>query len=278
MHRHPPGEEVDYVIVGVGAAGGVLLQGSHGRASRCSDWKPALSGIQRAIGSATRPVHTSFTGKTNASRGAKILSLSAPIIAAKGSAEGPFTGLHSRPGCIRLILKCTRRTESEWTGQFPIGISSLITNCSSWKCQWQARHIILGAIPMVMPSGPIPWAASATRLSAAAPPWNRRQHWWTGRYPERFTRQSPALHLSRLLYPRLQSRRESEHPGDARPRCDLDNGAEIRDRCMVSRIDHDKKGIASLVSVTSTRTARNASRRPRRSSYPATPSRRRVCC
>ena len=26
MHRHPPGEEVDYVIVGVGAAGGVLLQ------------------------------------------------------------------------------------------------------------------------------------------------------------------------------------------------------------------------------------------------------------
>jgi choline dehydrogenase-like flavoprotein len=26
MHRHPPGEEVDYVIVGIGAAGGVLLQ------------------------------------------------------------------------------------------------------------------------------------------------------------------------------------------------------------------------------------------------------------
>jgi choline dehydrogenase-like flavoprotein len=26
MHRHPPGEELDYVIVGVGAAGGVLLQ------------------------------------------------------------------------------------------------------------------------------------------------------------------------------------------------------------------------------------------------------------
>ena len=26
MHRHPPGEEVDYLIVGVGAAGGVLLQ------------------------------------------------------------------------------------------------------------------------------------------------------------------------------------------------------------------------------------------------------------
>jgi choline dehydrogenase-like flavoprotein len=26
MHRHPPGEEVDYVIVGVGSAGGVLLQ------------------------------------------------------------------------------------------------------------------------------------------------------------------------------------------------------------------------------------------------------------
>ena len=26
MHRHAPGEEVDYVIVGVGSAGGVLLQ------------------------------------------------------------------------------------------------------------------------------------------------------------------------------------------------------------------------------------------------------------
>ena len=50
MNRFPENEAVDYCVIGVGSAGGVLLQRLAKAGFKWSGWKPGHSGIRSAIG------------------------------------------------------------------------------------------------------------------------------------------------------------------------------------------------------------------------------------
>ena len=92
-----------------------------------------------------------------------------------------------------------------------------------------------------------------------------------------FARRSAALHLSRLLHPRLQGGRESKHADHARARRD-------RARRRNSRQLHGRRASSWArsarrpASPTSIARAASSSRRPAPSSLRAMRSKRRACC
>ena len=173
--------------------------------------RPGRSGTPSATGSATRPARTSSTGTTCASPAGAIRWRSAPTTAAGASAAARSTGRPSRRASIRRTSVSTPRTASAPTGRSPTGISSPTTSCWSSRCPSPGRPTIPGATRTAIPTARIRWAASATRWCAAARARHPRRRRRPGGDHLRLARRPAALHLSRLLHPGLQGRREAEH-------------------------------------------------------------------
>ena len=153
QHLHVPmrkfglQQEVDYIVVGVGSAGGVLLQ----RLARAGFNVVGLEAgpfwdTERDWVS-TKRARINSTGTTRELPEEHPLALGA-IIVAKVWAAVPCTGRRLHRGFILPTLKSTQATELAWTGPSATRTSSRTTNNWSLRCRWQARLIIHGGILM----------------------------------------------------------------------------------------------------------------------------------
>ena len=162
MRRYSENEEIDYIIVGVGSAGGVLLQ----RLARAGFkvvgmeagpfWDTERDWVSDEAGS-----HQLYWEDLRIT-GGKIRSLSERITAAKASAAAPCTGQHSPRVFILRISRSIPVTGRVRTGLSHTGTSNRITSCWNWRCLSPGRRGIHGAIRMVTPSDRTRWEVWAT--------------------------------------------------------------------------------------------------------------------
>ena len=162
MHRHAPGEEVDYVIVGVGAAGGVLLQ----RLARAGFkvlgleagpfWDTERDWVSDEAGS-----HQLYWEDKRVIDGKNPLALGANNCG-KGVGGGSVHWAAFTPRFHPSDFEVYTRDGlgADW----PISYWDLkpTTSCWSSKCRWRAPLTIHGAIRMVMRTDLIPWAGWVT--------------------------------------------------------------------------------------------------------------------
>ena len=107
MHRFSLDEEVDFCIVGVGSAGGVLLQRLARAGFRVVGIEAGPFGIRNAIGSAMRRVRPSCTGTSCVSRVEKTRSRLARIIVGGELVVVQCIGPDLHPAFIHRIFACT---------------------------------------------------------------------------------------------------------------------------------------------------------------------------
>ena len=117
MRRYKKDEQVDFCIVGVGSAGGVLLQRLARAGFSVVGLKPGRSGIPSAIGLAMRRAPTICIGTSCALQVGRIRWRWAPTIAVEASGVVQFTGLDSLHACILRIFGFTPKTVLVWTGR-----------------------------------------------------------------------------------------------------------------------------------------------------------------
>ena len=163
MRRYSPDEEVDFCIVGVGSAGGVLLQ----RLARAGFsvvgleagpfWDTERDWVSDETGS-----HKLYWNDLRITGGENPLAFGANN-SGKGVGGGSvhwaaFTP-RFHPSDFRSLHATTA---SAPTGRFPTGTSNRTTSCWSGRSLSPARRTSRGAIRMAIPTGRIRWAASAT--------------------------------------------------------------------------------------------------------------------
>jgi hypothetical protein len=159
MRCYQPEETVDYCIVGVGSAGGVLSQ----RLARAGFkvvgleagpfWDTEKDWVSDEAGS-----HKLYWTEPRVTGGEDPLALGANN---SGSAAGLFTGPVSPLGFTRRTLKFTPRTALARTGRSPMPISSRIMNCWNWRCLLPGLPTIPGETHMATPLDHTRWAVSA---------------------------------------------------------------------------------------------------------------------
>ena len=204
MRRLRAGRGSRLVIVGVGAAGGVLLQRLSRAGFRSSASRPGHSGTPSATGSATRQVHIISTGTTCESPAARTPCRSARTTAARASAAGPSIGR------LRAALPPLGFPDSQRDGvgvDWPISYQELkpvLRADGARDSGLGARPTSPGATRTATPTVRTRWARrrrageAAARGSASA--FARAGRW----HHRRVARAAGALHLSRLLHPGLQ--------------------------------------------------------------------------
>jgi hypothetical protein len=129
MHRFSEGEEVDYVIVGVGAGGGVLLQRLARSGFRVIGFDAGpFWDTERDWVSDEKGSHKLYWNDIRATGGKHPLAFGANN-SGKGVGGVPFIGHRSLRAFIPPISASIRKTVSESIGPSPTPISNPITNC-----------------------------------------------------------------------------------------------------------------------------------------------------
>ena len=186
-------------------------------------------------------------------------SRSAPTTAARASAAARSTGRPSRRASIRRTSAST--TQDGVGADWPISYEDL----KPYYELLEREMPVAGPAyfpwgdPHGYPYGPHPMGGGRRRADPRLhASWHPRQRRRPGGDPLRLARRPAALHLSRLLHPGLQGRREGEHARS--PTCPTRsrNGAEIRDRLHGRRGSTSARTAASPASPTSIRDGQRA--------------------
>ena len=252
MQRYSEKEEVDYVIVGVGAAGGVLLQ----RLARAGFkvvgmeagpfWDTERDWVSDEAGS-----HQLYWEDMRVTGGKNPLALGANNCG-KGVGGGSVHWAAFTPRFHPSDFEVYTRdgVGADW----PISYWDLKPYYEfwNWRCPWPARLGILGAIRTAMPLARIPMGGVGNTLirgctklgigvSAGGPV----------AILERFARQPAALHLPGLLHPGLQGGRKGQHADHARSRCLGKRRGNSRPLHGLANSSRSEKATASPESATS---------------------------
>jgi len=163
MRRYDRSKEVDYCIIGVGAAGGVLAQ----RLARAGFsvvgleagpfWNTERDWVSDESGS-----HKLYWEDLRITGGTDPLAFGANN-SGKGVGGALFIGLPSRPGFIHPISKSTRAMV--WALIGPFGTKLCVPTMSSWnsRCPSRAQLTFRGDIRTAIHMAPIPWEALEMR-------------------------------------------------------------------------------------------------------------------
>lgn len=121
MRRFKESDVVDYCIVGVGSAGGVLVQRLARAGFRVVGLEAGPFGTLKRIGSATKKAPANSIGTIFASPAERIHWRWARITAARASEEVRFTGPPLRRAFILPIFGFTPKMASAPIGPCPMG-------------------------------------------------------------------------------------------------------------------------------------------------------------
>ena len=236
MRRFAEGEEVDYVIVGVGAGGGVLLQRLARAGFRVIGfdagpfWDTERDWVSDETGS-----HNLYWNEMRITGGKHPLALGA-----NNSGKGVGGGtVHWAAFTPRFHPSDFRIYSQDGVGvDWPMSYSDLKPYYELLELEMPVSGPAYypWGDPHGYPYGPHPMGGVGDALIRGC---TKLGIGVTAGGPvaisERLARRPSALHLSRLLHPGLQGRREGEHARSRTFPMRSQNGAEIRDHCMVSR-------------------------------------------
>ena len=272
-------EEVDYVIVGVGSAGGVLAAALVARRfSRARPGSRTVLGYGARLGQRRSRLAQSLLGRfAHHRRRTHPLALGANNCWPwRWRRFGTLGGLHAAAASIGLSHSLRRRRRHRLADDLRRA-ETLLRTARAGNAGRGARLLSMGRSARLR----LRTASDGRRRRCADPGLHQTRHWRqhrrTGGDSLRFPRRSPALHLSRLLHSGVQGGRQGQHADHACARRAEKWRGDSRQlhgqphSCEQGKSRHWRQLFRRSA-------AKSIFKRRRPSSFPAMRSRRRACC